>query len=156
RLLPSVVSHGWTGIADRSRFHALFDWPGTQDPTAWLSVPTAIDAVGALHPAGWSGVMAANRDLALTARELLCETWGTRPPAPPEMIGALATVPLPGRLAGLSVAELTAHVRSHNIEAKFVVEGATFVRLSAQLYNCIEDYERLVDAMSVANLPRPR
>jgi len=150
-VVPLTVSHGWGDVraADDGRFHALFDWPGTADPTAWLSVPTAIREIAALRPDGWSGVRVANRDLVLAAQALMCEAFGTAPPVPASMVGSLAVVPLAGRAEGATRADLTAYVRSQGFEAKVgSVDGRNGVRLSAYLYNTIDDYARLAETLS--------
>ena len=56
-LIPATVSHGWNiePPAGVSRFHSLFDWTGTDDPTARLSVPAAISTMASLHDGGWDG-----------------------------------------------------------------------------------------------------
>src|SRR5256712_11263680 len=79
----------------RSRLLLEFDWTGSHDPTPYLCVPEAIRFLGGLLPAGWPELMARNRQLALEARRLLCDALDALPPAPDEMVGALAAVPLP-------------------------------------------------------------
>ena len=44
-LRPTNISHGFDDQQSDQEMAALFDWPGTFDPTAWLSVPTALDFV---------------------------------------------------------------------------------------------------------------
>lgn len=151
-VVPLTVSHGWASPSDGpiSRFHAMFDWQGTGDPGAWLSVPTAIDVVGALDSAGWPGLREANRRLALDAQAMLCDRFGTLAPAPAQMVGPMAPVPLSGRAARMDVPQLTALCRAAGIEAKFGVEPEPFVRLSAQRYNTPTDYERLGDVLGRA------
>ena len=95
-LSPLVIGHGFNAPArGRSRFRLLFDWTGTHDPSPYLSVPAAITLLGGLHPGGFPALMERNRTLALQAQRMLCEVLGIDAPAPPEMIGSLASVPLP-------------------------------------------------------------
>ena len=96
---PLTISHGASVTrAGRSRFRLEFDWTGTDDPTPWLTVPTAINYLGSLVPGGWPALRARNRDLALEARRLLCDVAGTPPTCPDEMVGSIASVRLPDGL----------------------------------------------------------
>src|SRR5439155_291643 len=72
-----------------------FDWTGSHDPTPYLCVPEALRFLGGLLPGGWSALMARNRALALEARRILCDALDAEAPAPEDMVGALAAVPLP-------------------------------------------------------------
>jgi len=154
---PLTISHGATAtFPGRSRFRMEFDWTGTSDPTAWLTVPKAIEYVGSLLPGGWPAVMARNRALALQARRLVSETVGTKPPCPESMIGSLAAILLPdGPTEGI------AWRRPDPIQAR-LFDGAGIevpvmswpapprrhVRISAQLYNDRAHYTRLADALT--------
>jgi isopenicillin-N epimerase len=160
RILPTVVSHGWNRMfrPSATRFQAMFDWAGTTDPSAWLAVPTAIDTVGSLVPGSWVEVMTRNHQLALAARDLLCDALRVDPPAPNEMIGAMAALPLPDAPARDAATpsdwgdedELGDRLRRRGIEVPIMPwpqPPSRLVRVSAQLYNRIEDYERLVEAL---------
>ena len=153
---PLTISHGATGERPgRSRFRLEFDWTGTQDPTAWLTVPMAIDYLGGLVPGGWPALMARNRALALQARQLICAAIGIAPACPDEMIGSLASMILPD--------SVTTDTRWR---ARDPIQGRLFdgwgievpimrwprppkrlVRISAQLYNHGEQYARLAEAL---------
>ena len=80
----SVISHGYNDgwPSTGGRLHAQFDWTGTEDPSAWLTVPAALDAVEAMHPEGWPGVRRSIRDLCLAGRRICSTPWGSRSPRP--------------------------------------------------------------------------
>jgi isopenicillin-N epimerase len=153
---PLTISHGASATQPgRPRFRLEFDWTGTSDPTPWLAVPKAIDYVGSLLPGGWPAVMARNHELALEARRLLCTVAGTPPPCPDEMIGSLASVPLPdGRKAEIGWRRPDPLQRrlldGWGIEVPVMSWPAAprrLVRVSAQLYNRREHYARLAEAL---------
>ena len=104
------ISHGANALlADgRTRFRHEFDWTGTADPTAYLTLPAAIDWMAAQVPGGWPEVMATNRALALAGRDAICAALGIEVPAPASMIGSMATIPLPGRGSDAAAATLAA------------------------------------------------
>ncbi len=155
---PLTISHGWNDRRrDRSRFQLLFDWTGTDDPTAFLCAPEAIRFMGGLLPGGWPELMARNRGLALAARELLCRALGTPPPAPADMIGAMAALPLPD-IPGLDLDPIHPDdpwqrrlLEDFGIEVPIFVWPSSprrLIRISAQAYNRLEQYERLAAALA--------
>ena len=154
-VVPAVVSHGYnTEHNERSRFHLLFDWTGTDDPTAYLSVPSAIDAMASIHSEGWDGLRMANRALALAARATLCAALGIEEPAPETMIGSMAAIPLPDAdEAPLTYGRDPLQDRiyfDHNIEVPLQLWPAwpqRLIRISAQAYNTIDQYERLAEVL---------
>jgi isopenicillin-N epimerase len=152
-LVPTTVSHGATSSrTDKSRFQLLFDWVGTTDPTAALCVPAALAFMGSLQPGGWPKVMAANHALALHARDRLCAALGVSPPAPGAMLGSMASIPLPDeavRAEGLDPLQDSLW-HQDRIEVPVHVWPAPprrLIRVSAQLYNGAEDYDRLAAAL---------
>ena len=94
-LHPMVISHGYP-----RGYRAEFDWTGTCDPTAWLCIPEAIRYLGALLPGGWPDLMVRNHALALQARDLLCRSLRVAAPAPDELLGSMASIPLPAAAPG--------------------------------------------------------
>ena len=153
---PVVISHGANSPrTDRSRLLLEFDWTGTHDPTPYLCVPEAIRFLGGLLPGGWPELMARNRALALEAQSILCGALEVAPPCPEEMMGSLATVPLPDAGAPLR-SPLDPDPLGDALLARFGIEVPIFpwpapprrlVRVSCQLYNARQDYERLARAL---------
>lgn len=148
QIRPLTISHGANSPrTERSRFRLEFDWPGTYDPSAYLSVPTAIQFMGALLLGGWPELMAQNRTKALAARKILCEALKVPPPCPDEMIAALAVVPLPD---GSYQALQTALLEQYGIEVPIVPWPSgqkRLVRVAAQIYNTLPQYEYLAQAL---------
>ncbi len=156
-LQPAVISHGNnTPRPGYAPFQDRFDWAGTFDPTAWMCVGAAIGFMRDLLPGGWKSVRASNHRLVTKARRLLCQTLGVEPPCPEEMLGAMATLPLPARFQGIpkngkiDPEQLRLYDRT-GIEVPFVRMGSPeqrYFRISAQLYNSMHDYERLAEAVT--------
>ena len=102
RIRPTVISHGANSTRiDRSRFQLEFDWVGTQDPTAFLCVPAALDFMGSLVPGGWPALMALNRAEVTAARAVLLDALEQPLPCPPELLGSMASVVVPNAPTGL-------------------------------------------------------
>ncbi|HEY4159706.1 MAG TPA: aminotransferase class V-fold PLP-dependent enzyme [Polyangiaceae bacterium] len=153
KIRPLVISHGASATrTDRSRFLLEFDWMGSADPSAILSIPSALRVLENAVPGGAAGLRARNHALVLAARDALCEALGSEPPCPNEMLGSLAAVLLPERTPTVPTPEAlyTALRERHRIET-FVVawpgRASGFVRVAAQLYNSLEQYQRLASAL---------
>ena len=142
-LHPTVISHGYG-----KGFQAEFAWTGTRDPSAWLAVPAAIDFYRRI---GDRAIRTHNRDLARRAAALLVERFATLAASPPAMRGAMATVALPTSLPGDIDTAKALNVRlweRHRIEAPiFAFAGRLWVRISAQVYNEMSEYEQLAGAL---------
>lgn len=160
RMLPLGISHGFnSNRTDRSRFRLLFDLGGTDDPTPFLCIPEAIRFLGTLLPGGWPELMRRNRALALEGRNILCDSLRIPAPASAEMIGSLASVPLPDSTGPLpdpgslyDPLQKRLYERDH-IEVPaftFPKHPRRLVRISAQLYNSREQFERLARALAAS------
>jgi len=154
-LRPLVISHGVNLTRDgRSRYHDEFDWTGTEDPTAFLSFPAVIDTIGAFVEGGWPEIRRRNRSLALAGRRVLIERLELPLPAPEEMIGTIAAIPLPestsGQRYGTDTLQQTLR-EDYRIEVPIMtppVSPRRVLRISAQLYNEPAHYQALADALS--------
>jgi len=154
---PLSISHG-AGVPfpSRSKFHAEFDWPGTDDFTPWLCAPVAIEAMASFVEGGWDQIRQRNHALALQARALLCDALQIQPPCPDDMIGSTAAVPLPpdqtGAHSALDPEPINTRLRrAFHIEVPVISWPASpsrVLRVSAQLYNTIADYEQLAQALA--------
>jgi isopenicillin-N epimerase len=156
-LHPLVISHGYEA-GGPARFRDEFDWMGTDDPTAWLSVPECIRFLGSLLPGGWPDLMARNHALALRARGVVCAALDVPPPCPDHMVGSMASIPLPSAPEGaparrLDQEALAGWCRERGVEAWFTpwpAPGGKLVRVSAQLYNDGAHYARLAGLLREA------
>jgi len=93
---PLAISHGANDPrAGRSTFRKEFDWTGTADPTPFLALPAALDAVGGMVAGGWPAVMARNAGLAAVGRRVLASAAGRPVLAPETMLGSMAAIELP-------------------------------------------------------------
>jgi isopenicillin-N epimerase len=160
RIHPLVVSHGANEpLTERTRFRAEFDWTGTSDPTAWLSLPSAIAWMAAADEGGWPEVMAANHVLALAGRDRIAAALGVPPPARDSMLGSMAALPVPG-LGDDGEAEAVGRaleaedriqvpIGGWPVRAAWTGDGPdqVLIRISAQRYNEIADYDRLAEAL---------
>jgi len=158
QIRPLVISHGANSPRqDRSRFLIEFGWTGTSDPSAFLSVPMALRYVGALLPGGWPEIMRRNRELAIAARNVLCATLGIAPPCPDDLIGSLAAFPIPdAESATPPNSPLYLDALQNKLVADYRIEVPVIpwpappkrlMRISAQLYNSLPQYELLAAAL---------
>lgn len=146
---PVVVSHGWNTGRPGARYHALFDWVGTDDFSSWLVLPDLLELLGGLEPDGWSGLMERNHRLALAARGVLAAALQADPPVPEEMIGAMVAMELPdahGEDPGGIDSPLTGELIAAGFEAPAMIWPRwprQVLRVSAHHYNTIDEYEAL-------------
>ena len=158
RIRPLTISHGANAArTERSRFRLEFDWTGTDDPTPFLCIPHALRFLGSLFPGGWPDLIERNHALAVRGRKLLCEALRVEAPAPEEMLGSLASVPLPDAKGKMPLARGVfwhplqgALLERHDIEVPvmpFPALPRQLIRISAQAYNSEDQFARLATAL---------
>lgn len=138
-LHPVTISWGYgNGMS------AEFDLLGTRDPSANLTAPFALDLLET-----WGGVelMRHNHDTVWRAARRLSDRWGTVFATPESMIGPMATIALPPSL-GTTKSDADALRRSLLVDDRIEVpvfpgSGSMSLRLSAQIYNDDQDFDRL-------------
>lgn len=144
-LQPLVVGWGWRSrTPSGSDYIDHFDWLGTGDPSAYLSVPAAI-AFQRDHD--WPAVRAACHALAAEARAKMAALVGMRQPYPDstEWYSQMTILPVPAPAAEL-------HQRlwdEYQIEIPGIEwQGQNFLRISVQAYTTPEHIDRLVSAVA--------
>ena len=153
---PLSISHGasFEGT-DQEKFEFEFGWPGTQDPTPWLCIPLAIDFLGGLVKGGWPEIMERNRSLALEGRKIICNALGTSAPVPESMVSSIASVEMPGE-EEVGPMSMEGDPYHNYLLDEFGIQvpvfpwrhhGKKYIRISAQLYNSVEEYEFLAECL---------
>ncbi|NDV00563.1 aminotransferase class V-fold PLP-dependent enzyme [Pseudoroseicyclus tamaricis] len=144
-LHPLVISHAYgQGLS------AEFAKIGTRDPSAWLSVPAAIDAHERL---GGARLRARDAQLARSGGRLVAERLGTEVSGPDEMISGMVSVRLPGAFGEASwprAGEIRdALWHSARIEALVAPHsGALWLRLCTFAYTEPEEFDLVAAAVS--------
>jgi isopenicillin-N epimerase len=146
RIEPLVVS--WE---HDQGFPLSVELQGTLDYTPWLAAPTGLFTLRTL---GWEAVRAHNAALAAYGQRVVGAALGLSPselprPGTPEV--AMRIVPLP---AGLATTTPEAVALRQHIADKLATEtavnawgGRGLLRLSAQIYNRADEYDRLADRL---------
>ncbi|MBI3511061.1 MAG: aminotransferase class V-fold PLP-dependent enzyme [Bacteroidetes bacterium] len=152
-IAPLQISHTY----DRADVWAKsFFWPGTDDYTACISVPKAIDVMGNLFPGKWNELRKNNRDLTLRGRKIIADALQTELPAPDTMIGHLANI-LMGKTDLPPYGFNYIHPIQEKLFSQYKIEVPVFtfkrndpkawVRIACQCYNDISQYEYLAWAL---------
>lgn len=151
-LKPLIVSWGWNDAEPSTApLQDYFEWVGTDDPSAYLSVPAAIEFL-AQHD--WPNVRANCHRLAAQARERIGALTGL-PQISPDTTAwwsqmCVAPLPTDGKSKITTGPELQRRLwEDYQIEVPITSwDGQRFVRISIQAYNAPADVDRLVAALA--------
>ncbi len=140
---PPVISWG----LDQG-FTEEFDWTGTRDTSAWLAAPAGLEY---LEQLGFESVANYNHDLVWRATEMMIDRWDGLAAAGRDMSAFMTSVRLPARFRANEVTAdhlRTTLLHDHRIEVPlFPWHGRLWLRLSAQVYNRLDEFERLATAI---------
>ncbi|MCB9683946.1 MAG: aminotransferase class V-fold PLP-dependent enzyme [Alphaproteobacteria bacterium] len=141
---PLAISHFY-----RQGFAKELDWQGTRDFATWLACEAGLDQ--AERWGGWDRIRVHNVDLRRAASDLLTRRLGLTDPIPAPMLAALQTFRHgPGTQAEADAISARL-LRDHRIEAMFMAFGEDiWFRISPQLHNHLEQYERLASVLQGA------
>jgi isopenicillin-N epimerase len=146
--VPLSVSH-WHEL----KFPRAFDYVGTRDVSAFLSVPAAIDFVEGFGTANVRDYLAqlSREGVAMMAR------LGAEPIAPDAMFAAMRAYILPQQRAAVpeDALQLMQELwEKHRVQvASSVFQGKLLLRLSAQIYVERADFEHGVTALDRLGWP---
>ncbi len=151
---PLVISHGWTlegreGPFGGTPFVDMLEVQGTRDPSAWLTVPSAIDFA---RQHDWAKVAAECTQLVQGTAARVRALTGLPGFSSPEFCAP--------QMVAMSVTACDPLVLQRTLMAEYGIEIPCFkwqdhhiVRVSAQGYNSQAQMDRLVAALTVL-LPR--
>lgn len=151
-LKPCITSWGGSLEGRPASWKDEFRWIGTRDPSAFLSIPAAIDF---LEDMGIEDFRHRTHALAGYAREQVTALTGLVPPWPDTMewYGPMIALPLPkapeAPPAGVQRDPLQHTLwHKHRIEVPIIHwKGHRLLRVSCYLYNTQSDIDRLVNAL---------
>ncbi|MFO0475838.1 MAG: aminotransferase class V-fold PLP-dependent enzyme [Alphaproteobacteria bacterium] len=148
-LRPLATSH-YVG----EPFPLSFDYVGTRDVTAFLTVPDALDFIEGLG--GAATLQAYMHDLSRAGQAMMARL-GLQPIAPDTMFAAMHAYHLPQRRAVApedALEIIDGFWDRHRIQvAASAYLGRLVLRLSAQAYVGIEDYAQLADVLEREGWP---
>jgi isopenicillin-N epimerase len=136
---PEIISWGWT---DDATFSTRNQWLGTRDPSAYLTVPTAIEWLKA-HD--WDIVRADCHALAVELRAQMAAWTELEQIAPESWFSQMFTAPLPA----CDATEVKQRLYdNYAVEVPLVTwNDHHYVRVSIQGYNTPEDGQKLLTGL---------
>ena len=146
---PLIVSWGTNptpDIATGSRFIDILQWTGTKDPTAALTVPTAIQF---MKDHDWEHVRYQCHSLLRQAIERICDLTKLSPlyPLDSDFYSQMGIAPLPK--SDLSILKSRLY-DEYQVEVPLIQwQDKQFIRISIQGYNTPDDVDSLVDALKI-------
>lgn len=140
----SIISHG-----ANSSFSEQFLWHGNDNYANYVALCVTLNI---WHSLNIQSARAYCRQLLQQAAQLLTEQWHTHTLAPVSMHSCMICVALPGALHDAAQHASDA-IQSrlwlqHRIEVPVkTIAGCNYVRLSVMVYNTLQDYQTLSDAV---------
>jgi isopenicillin-N epimerase len=156
---PMVLSHYYDKPLENGaeRWAAQFFWRGTEDSSAMFCFEEGERFVHTIFPKGWEEMRTHNRNLLLEARKMLMERHPIQAIAPESMLGFMFMFPT--RKVVTEAPKVVFNLYSdiqHIVFEKFKIEmpvypfkigaeGRWCMRISAQAYNDMSQYEYVCD-----------
>jgi len=149
-IVPLTVSHGYN-----ENFTGKFAWTGTKDHSSFLCIKPCIEFRKLIGLENWTNY---TYSLVREAYKLLSKKWNTRGVLVEDndlYIGQFMTILLPSPRKEIpgTTSEKAIYIQDklfndYKIEIPLIqLQDKLYVRISAQIYNEISDYEKLGDAI---------
>lgn len=141
-IYPTVISLEGQG---QSFFQMAFSWLGTTDFSSYLAMADALDFRASL---GDGDIIDYMHSLAVQGGQLLARAWGTELLVPEDMIAAMVNVRLPtDDWTKASTLPQRLLEQYNTWVPAFPLQGHCYVRVSAQIYLELSDFQFLADAV---------
>lgn len=146
---PLVVGWGWgeDRLVDRgSDFLDFHEWLGTDDPSAYLTVPRAIEFQAAND---WPAVRSTCHELAVDTADRASAIPGVEAVHEPDSYAQMVLLELTGSTGSRDPSPIQTRLYDeHRVEVPVISwNGRVFVRVSVQAYNTVDDIEALVASL---------
>ena len=145
---PLVISWGYdSDIPSHSKYLDYHQWQGTQDPSAYLTIP---DVINFLNKNNWNEVSKKCRLINIEARELINKSLNKNPISDNQFIGQMSAIEI-------KCEDSIKVIKKLYEDFKIVVpivkwEDKMLLRFSIQAYNSMEDIEKLIFAIKKLEL----
>lgn len=147
RIRPNTISHYY-----KQGFQQEYDWQGSDDYTSWLCVSECLSFIDSLG--GQKSLSERNHQLVREAWLESAKVLGCTLPYTDDIqhYPSIAALPLPPK-SGSQDSEVAWNLRKkfrheYHCEVLFsVIKGTVWFRLSAQAFNCFDDYKPVFTAL---------
>eukprot|EP01119_Soliformovum_irregulare_P021586 TRINITY_DN7218_c0_g1_i4.p1 TRINITY_DN7218_c0_g1~~TRINITY_DN7218_c0_g1_i4.p1 ORF type:complete len:238 (-),score=69.83 TRINITY_DN7218_c0_g1_i4:170-883(-) len=144
---PLTISHGYPG-----GFQSEFLWCATNDYGSFLSLTAALNFYKGVGP---EKIAERNHDLVIKAARHCAQVWKTQLLCKEELYASMVTIELPPikdiEVSGGGAFKLKLFLlEKYNVMGQFIfIRGKLYIRISAQLYNEMSDYERIAEIIQL-------
>lgn len=156
QIFPLVISHyNNEDEGNDKHWSNQFLWDGTHDYSSYLGVKDALEFMPTLMENDWIAIKRHNHDLAWKASSKIANSLNKELPAPENMIGSIVNIPMPNSEEFAMYSKDKKSLKEILFE-KYSIEVPIFLfpsapnqwlRISAQLYNSMEQYDYLIDCL---------
>lgn len=151
-----IVSHTYDKQVGEKLWSSHFFWPGTSDYTAYACVGDTIKFMSTVM-GDWKTLRVNNHNLVVEGRKLLLDALSIEAPCPENMLGNLATVPLPLEFKAPASNFNFVHPLWEKLMNEYHIQTPVFgwsrtnpkwwLRIATQAYNSIGQVKYLADVL---------